>query len=104
MNYKVEGDDDMRKMALIDVIKHFNKFNEMEFDIDKARKMAILLVEKFGFEDKKYYAHHGREIQMFNWASADGTLFGYLDGWGYGKIEIGKCSDSNKGWFCPDFD
>jgi hypothetical protein len=93
----------MAKMSLIEVIKHFNKFNHMDFNRECARKMAILLVEKFGFEDKKYYDHFGKEIQMFNWAECDGTLFGYLDGWGYGKIEIGSTRDG-KGWFCPDFD
>jgi hypothetical protein len=93
-----------KKMSLIDIIKHFNKFNDMEFNSDCARKMAILLVEKFGFEDKKDYGNHFGVIQMFNWAEGDGTLFGYLEGWGYGKIEIGKRHDSSKGWFCPDFD
>lgn len=101
----------MRKMALIDVIKHFNKFNEMEFDVKKARKMAILLVDKFGFEDKKDYGNHFGVVQMFDWAEGEGTLFGHLEGWGYGKIEIGRhysfdCDDTkkSKGWFCPDFD
>jgi hypothetical protein len=99
----------MKKMTLMQVINHFNKFNDMDFDRDVAVRMAKLLVEKFGFEDKKDYSGHHGVVQMFDWKNGDGTLFGYLPKWGYGKIEIGQSYDRNgkldgKGWFCPDFD
>jgi hypothetical protein len=94
----------MKKMSLIEVIRHFGKYNNMDFNKDCSNKMAKLLVEKFGFQDKKYYDHVGKEIQMYSWENGDGTLFGYLPDWGYGKIEIGKAYKSNTGWFCPDFD
>jgi hypothetical protein len=99
----------MKKMSLIELINHFAKYNKMDFNKECSNKMAKLLVEKFGFEDKKDYSHipmyaDKGMIQTYSWETGDGTLFGHLDGWGYGKIEIGKAYDSNKGWFCPDFD
>jgi hypothetical protein len=93
----------MKKMSLIEFIRYCGKYNRMDFNKDCSVKMAKLLVERFGFEDKKDYGGHHGVVQMFNWEAGDGTLFGHLEGWGYGKIEVGKAHDG-KGWFCPDFD
>jgi hypothetical protein len=89
----------VKQMTLTDVFNHFGKFNRMGFTKERAVKMAKLLVEKFGFEDKKNYHYFGM-IQMFNWETGDGTLF--LKG--HGKVEIGKYPFSRKGWFLVDFD
>lgn len=95
----------MKQMTLIEFINYCHPYNKMDFNKECSIKIARTLVDKFGFEDKKDYSHlggHHGVVQMFNWEAGDGTLFGYLEGYGYGKIEVGESIDG-KGWFCPDF-